>query len=85
MGLVPQMPKCFSMCAKNAPGKQNECTDCCHTLSIDCLQGKETNVSFCKWVNYPFNVLGTPEQTSKPGFLLVKPSGCKWMHLLQIE
>jgi hypothetical protein len=29
---------------KQLPGKWNQTMDCCHTLSIDCLQGKETNV-----------------------------------------
>jgi hypothetical protein len=26
---------------------QNQSIDCRHTLSIDCLYGKETNMSFC--------------------------------------
>lgn len=50
------------ICATNAKkkqwlGKQNQSIGCCHTLSINCLQGKETNTSvrqFVIWVNYPF-------------------------------
>ena len=36
---VPQMHKIL-------PGEQNRSMGCCHTLAIDCLQGKESNMYF---------------------------------------
>lgn len=37
-------------------GKQHHHMDYCHTLPIDCLQGKETNMSYIKWVIYSFKM-----------------------------
>ena len=52
IGFVPLTLKGWQL--KQWPGKQNKSMNCCHTLSIDCIQGKEANRSFCKMSHYPF-------------------------------
>jgi hypothetical protein len=57
--LIPE-----NICMWKQCQKLNRSMNCCHTLSIDYLQGKETNVSFCN--------------LSELSFYLVYQWHCSW-------